>query len=113
MWTDQYRKVGQHPAGFRIRRHEGKASERVRSGALLTCADYAILDFSLIISPSTANLPCPRWWMVFGSFCAGSVQALSTSRTKRLYLLTKPVSATLHSRFAKHSTTRGGATRSA
>src|ERR1039458_8958335 len=51
--------------------------------------------------------------MVFGFFCAGSIHALSTSRTKRLYLLTKLVSATLHSRLAKHSDTRGGATRSA
>src|ERR1035437_8952131 len=49
--------------------------------------------------------------MVLGSFCVGSVQALSTSRTKRLYLLTRRVSATLHSRFAKHSATKGGATR--
>src|ERR1039458_459924 len=49
--------------------------------------------------------------MVLGSFCVGSVQALSTSRTKRLYLLTRRVSATLHSRFAKHSATRGAATR--
>src|ERR1035438_2044231 len=51
--------------------------------------------------------------MVFGFLCAGSVQALTTSRTKRLYLLTRRVSATLHSRLAKHSTTRGGATHSA
>src|ERR1035438_8768607 len=51
--------------------------------------------------------------MVFGFFCAGSVQALSTSRMKRLYLLTSRVSATLHSRLAKHSATNGGATRSA
>jgi hypothetical protein len=29
------------------------------SSALLTFADYGILDFSLIISPSTANLPYP------------------------------------------------------
>src|SRR5271167_4348046 len=29
--------------------------------------------------------------MVFGFFCAGSIQALSTSRTKRLYLLTRRV----------------------
>src|ERR1019366_7350837 len=65
--------------------------KRPRSATLLTWADHGILDFSLIISPSTANRPCPRWWMVFGSFCAGSVQALSTSRTKRLYLLTRRV----------------------
>src|ERR1035441_4717087 len=49
--------------------------------------------------------------MVFGFFCAGSDQALRTSRTKRLYLLTRWVSTTRHSRFAKHSATRGGATR--
>lgn len=40
-------------------------------------------------SPSTANLPFPRWWIVFGFFCAGSVQALTTSRTNRLNLLTR------------------------
>src|ERR1017187_8975886 len=51
--------------------------------------------------------------MVFGFFCAGSVHALSTSRMNRVYLLTRLVSATLHSRLAKHSATRGGATRSA
>src|ERR1039458_8530532 len=51
--------------------------------------------------------------MVFGFFCAGSIQALSTSRTKRLYLLTRRVSDTLHSRLAKRAATRGGATRSA
>src|SRR5664280_756631 len=51
--------------------------------------------------------------MVFGFLCAGSLHALTTSRTKRLYLLTRRVSATLHSRFAKHSATRGGDTRSA
>src|ERR1035441_8135775 len=97
-----------HP---RIAHHPGKTSTRMRSSAFLTCADYRILDFSLIMSPSTANLPYPLWLMVFGSFCAGSVQALSTSRMKRLYLLTRRVSATLHSRLAKHSATRGGATR--
>jgi len=31
----------------------------IRSAAFLACADYGILDFSLIISPSTANLPFP------------------------------------------------------
>src|ERR1035437_570195 len=77
------------------------------------CADYGIFDFSLMISPSTANLPYPRWWIVFGFRCAGSIHALTTSRTKRLYLLTRRVSATLHSRLAKHSVTRGAATRSA
>src|ERR1019366_81852 len=51
--------------------------------------------------------------MVFGFFCAGSLQALSTSRINRLYFLTRRVSATLHSRLAKHSATRGGVTRSA
>src|SRR5208282_1628504 len=51
--------------------------------------------------------------MVLGCFCAGSVQALSTSRTKRLYVFTRLVSTTLHSRLAKHSAIRGGATRSA
>ena len=61
----------------------------MRSSELLTSADYGILDFRLIISPSTTNLPYPRWWMVFGSFCAGSVQALSTSRTKSWYLVTR------------------------
>src|ERR1017187_5191436 len=51
--------------------------------------------------------------MVFGFFCAGSIHALSTSSTKRLYLLTRRLFATLHSRLAKHSATRGGTTRSA
>src|ERR1035437_7790626 len=51
--------------------------------------------------------------MVLGFFCAGSLQALSTSKTKRLYRFTRLVSATLHSRLAKHSATRGGATRAA
>src|ERR1035438_7613399 len=51
--------------------------------------------------------------MVFGFFCSGSDQALRTSRTKRLNLFTTWVSTTRHSRLAKHSTTRGGATRSA
>src|ERR1039458_8266062 len=51
--------------------------------------------------------------MVFGCFCAGSVQALTTSRTNRLNLLTRRVSTTLHSRLAKHSATRGGPTRAA
>src|SRR5271157_3046105 len=51
--------------------------------------------------------------MVLGFVCAGSIQAFSTSTTKRLYVLTRRVSATLHSRLAKHSATRGGATRSA
>src|SRR5208283_944071 len=51
--------------------------------------------------------------MVFGNFRVGSVQALRTSRIKRLYRLTRRVSTTLHSRLAKHSATRGGATRSA
>src|ERR1039457_5770503 len=51
--------------------------------------------------------------MVFGFFCAGSIQALSTSRMNRLYRLTSRRSATLHSRLAKHSATSGGATRSA
>src|SRR5271165_1677666 len=51
--------------------------------------------------------------MVLGFVCAGSVQAFSTSTTKRLYRLTRRVSVTLHSRLAKHSATRGGATRSA
>jgi len=37
----------------------GKTSKRMRSSAFLTYADYRILDFSLIISPSTANLPYP------------------------------------------------------
>src|SRR5664280_408100 len=50
--------------------------------------------------------------MVLGFFCVGSDQALSTSRTKRLYLFTRRVSHTWHSRFAKHSATRGGDTRS-
>ena len=44
---------------FCIGRHPGKTSKRMRCSALLTCADYGILDFSLIISPSTANLPYP------------------------------------------------------
>src|ERR1039458_3149712 len=51
--------------------------------------------------------------MVFGSFCAGSIHTLSTSRTNMQYLLTNRPSATLHSRFAKHSATSGGATSSA
>ncbi len=34
-------------------------AKRMRSSALLTGADYGIRDFSLIISPSTANLPYP------------------------------------------------------
>src|ERR1039457_4384200 len=49
--------------------------------------------------------------MVFGFFCAESTQALTTSRIKRLYVFTRRVSVTLHSRLAKHSATRGGATR--
>jgi hypothetical protein len=53
---------------------------------------YGFVDFSLIISPSTMNLPYPWWWMVFGFFCAGSVQALSTSNTNRLNLFTRRVS---------------------
>src|SRR5271157_2967554 len=48
--------------------------------------------------------------MVLGFFCVGSIQALRTSRTKRLNWLTRRVSITLHSRLAKHSATRGGAT---
>src|SRR5664280_728460 len=51
--------------------------------------------------------------MVFGRCCLGSVQAFTTSRTKRLYLSTKLVSTTLHSKLAKHSAMRGGATDSA
>src|ERR1017187_478578 len=51
--------------------------------------------------------------MNFGLFCAGSVQALTTSSTKRLNLLTRLVSTTLHSKLAKHSATSGGTTRSA
>jgi len=53
------------------------------------------------------NLPFPRWWMVLGFFWAGSIQALTTARTKRLYFLTSRVSATMHSRLAKHSATSG------
>src|ERR1039457_635324 len=49
--------------------------------------------------------------MVFGFFCAESTQALTTSRIKRLYVFTRRESTTLHSRLAKHSATRGGATR--
>src|ERR1019366_9151340 len=44
---------------------------------------------------------------------AGLIHALSTSMTKRLYLRTRRVSVTLHSRLAKHSAIRGGAMRSA
>src|ERR1017187_5042293 len=51
--------------------------------------------------------------MAFGFFCAGSIHVLTTSRIKRLNLLTRQVSATLHSRLAKHSATRGGVTSSA
>ena len=72
---------------------------------------YRIFDFSLMVSPSTTNVPFPWWWMVLGFFCVGSVQALSTSRIKRLYLFTSRVSATLHSRLAKHSAIKGGVTR--
>src|SRR5664280_2138106 len=49
--------------------------------------------------------------MVLGFFCVGSDQALSTSRTNRLNLVTRRVSTTRHSRFAKHSAIRGGDTR--
>src|SRR5664280_2367889 len=45
-----------HP---RMAHHPGKTSTRMRSSTFLTCADYRILDFSLIMSPSTANLPYP------------------------------------------------------
>src|ERR1035437_5119724 len=41
----------------------------------LTWPDYRILDFSLMILPSTANMPKPRWWMVFGVFLWGVVLA--------------------------------------
>lgn len=40
------------------RRHSSLVADW-RSAALLSCADYRILDFSLIISPSTTNLPYP------------------------------------------------------
>src|ERR1019366_8185076 len=74
---------------------------------------YGFVEFNLIISPSTMNLPYPWWWMVFGFFCDGSVQALSSSNTNRLNLFTRRVSTTLHSRLAKHSASKAGATRSA
>src|ERR1019366_8775541 len=49
----------------------GTTLEGIRNGLLRTGrsapreidrADYRILDFSLIIAPSTANLPYPCWW---------------------------------------------------
>src|ERR1039458_7229298 len=51
--------------------------------------------------------------MVLDFCCAGLVHALSTSRTNSLYLLTRRVSATLHSRLNDHAAISGGATRSA
>src|ERR1022692_784827 len=61
-------------------------------------------------SPSTTNVPYPGWWMVLGFFWVGSVQGLRTSRIQGLYLFTKRVAATLHSRLAKHSAIKGGVT---
>ena len=63
-----------------------------------------------MISPSTANVPTPQWWIVFGAFWLGSFHALTTSRTKRQYLFTSRVSTTRHSRFAKHSAISGAFT---
>src|SRR5208282_6240661 len=51
--------------------------------------------------------------MVFEFRSAGLIQALSTSRTNKLYFLTSRMSATLHSRLAKHSAINGDATRCA
>src|ERR1035437_10619316 len=92
VWPGQAPQVGIAPPNFRIGRHAGKTSQRMRSAALLTCADHGIFDFSLIVSPSTANLPHPRWGMVFGFFFAGSGQALCTPKTKRVFFFTKHIS---------------------
>src|ERR1022692_2286052 len=51
--------------------------------------------------------------MVFEFRSAGLVQALSTSRMNKLYFLTSRMSATLHSRLAKHSPINGDPTRCA
>jgi hypothetical protein len=56
------------------------------------------------------NTPRPRWCTVRGSFTAGSIQAFTTSSTKKLYRFTSRVSTTRHSRFAQHSATSGDPT---
>src|ERR1039458_2398608 len=42
-----------------VERPAAAHAQRMPRSAFLTYADYRILDFSLIISPSTANLPYP------------------------------------------------------
>lgn len=51
--------------------------------------------------------------MVREFFLDGLIQALSTSRTKKLYLAAIRESMTLHSKFAKHSLISGSLTRAA
>lgn len=70
-------------------------------------------DGSLIVSPATMKVPRPRWCMVCGAVTAGSIHALTTSGAKKLYWLTSRVSATLHSRLAKHSSINSALTREA
>ena len=78
------------PVNFRIARDPGKTSKSIRSSAFLTCADYRILDFRLIILPSTANLS--YLWMVDGfRILLRRIGPLSTSRTKRSYWLTRRI----------------------
>lgn len=64
---------------------------------------YGFADLIEIVRPATMNLPLPWWWIVFGRFCFGSIQALTTSSTNKLYFSTRRVSLILHSRLAKHS----------
>lgn len=59
-----------------------------------------IFEASRIVLPATMNAPQPRWCSVRGFFAVASVQAASTSSTKKPYLATISASASLHSRLA-------------
>ena len=47
-------------------------------------SDHLIFDANLIVSPATMNVPYPRWCKVRGALLDASIQALTTSSTRKL-----------------------------
>lgn len=51
---------------------------------LLAACSHFIFEGNLIVLPATMKAPRPWWWSVRGFLQPGSIQAFSTSSTKKL-----------------------------
>ena len=75
-------------------RHETGRSGRIRPSRAAqlkriihskrAASDHLIFEANLIDSPATMNVPYPRWCKVRGALMDASIQALTTSSTKKL-----------------------------